>query len=243
MTMTVLRREEIFEAVVQPVRPTGQEGYRAGMWVCGSAQEIGMLTFIDPHTGTFGALGHAICGVDTGEIFPIDKGTVVGANIIDIRKGQNGEIGELVGVFDDSVSIGKLFANGRAGIFGQISNTYVPNGPKIQVALRSEIKTGPAHIVCAVSGSVQWYEIEITKIVPGAVDGKCMCISVTDPQMLELTGGIVRGMSGSPIIQNGKLVGAVTCIKLCDPTKGYGIFIEYMLETAEGQCPSAPFYS
>lgn len=213
----------------------------AGMWVRDSTAGIGTLTFFDPHTGTFGGLGHAICDVDTGEIVPIDKGTVVGATIIDIRKGQKGAAGELVGVFDDSVSIGTLFSNGKTGIFGQAVNTYVPTGPHIQVALRGEVKTGPAHIVCSASGTVQWYQIEITKIIPGAVDGKSMCISVTDPKMIELTGGIVQGMSGSPIVQNGKLVGAVTHVMLSDPTKGYGIFIESMLETAEGQCPSALF--
>ena len=241
VTLTVLRREDTFEAVVLPAKPTGQEGYMAGMWVRDSTAGIGTLTFFDPHTGTFGGLGHAICDVDTGEIVPIDKGTVVGATIIDIRKGQKGAAGELVGVFDDSVSIGTLFSNGKTGIFGQAVNTYVPSGPHIQVALRGEVKTGPAHIVCSASGSVQWYQIEITKIIPGAVDGKSMCISVTDPKMIELTGGIVQGMSGSPIVQNGKLVGAVTHVMLSDPTKGYGIFIESMLETAEGQCPSALF--
>ncbi|MPM10552.1 SpoIVB peptidase [bioreactor metagenome] len=241
VNLTVLRREDTFEAVVLPAKPTGQEGYMAGMWVRDSTAGIGTLTFFDPHTGTFGGLGHAICDVDTGEIVPIDKGTVVGATIIDIRKGQKGAAGELVGVFDDSINIGTLFSNGKTGIFGQAVNTYVPSGPHIQVALRGEVKTGPAHIVCSASGSVQWYQIEITKIIPGAVDGKSMCISVTDPKMIELTGGIVQGMSGSPIVQNGKLVGAVTHVMLSDPTKGYGIFIESMLETAEGQCPSALF--
>ncbi len=243
VTLTVLRREDSFEAVVRPVKPTAQEGYMAGMWVRDSTAGIGTLTFFDPQTGTFGGLGHAICDVDTGEIVPIDKGTVVGANIIDIRKGQKGAAGELVGVFDDSISIGTLFSNGKTGIFGQICDAYEPSGPLIPVALRGEVKTGPAHIVCTASGSVQWYEIEITKIMPGAVDGKSMCISVTDPQLIELTGGIVQGMSGSPIVQNGKLVGAVTHVMLSDPTKGYGIFVESMLETAEGQCPSALLFS
>ncbi len=233
VALTVQRGNNQFETTLHPVMESETEGYKVGMWVRDSTAGIGMMTYYDPTTGLFGGLGHAISDVDTGEIVPIDYGTVVGAEIIDVRPGQKGTAGELVGVFDDSLMIGELFHNGKTGVFGIADSRYSPSEQTVPIALKSEIREGPAEVITSVTGIRTSYDIEITKVMQGAVDGKSMCITVTDPELIAITNGIVQGMSGSPIIQNGKLVGAITHVTLQDPTKGYAIFIETMIETAE----------
>ncbi|MBQ8503264.1 MAG: SpoIVB peptidase [Clostridia bacterium] len=214
-----------------PVFSLNEQKYKGGLWVRDSAAGIGTMTFYDNDTGAFAALGHAVCDVDTGEVLPLSNGDIVSAGITGCTKGTNGRAGELCGVFTGN-SIGVLFKNSDCGIFG-VLNGCDSNTSEVPVATEHEIEKGPAQIVSTVDeNGAQYYDIEITKISTDDSEHKNMVIKVTDEELLEKTGGIVQGMSGSPIVQNGKLVGAVTHVLVNDPTKGYGIFIENMLEAA-----------
>ncbi|MBQ3078243.1 MAG: SpoIVB peptidase [Clostridia bacterium] len=229
VTLTVMRKDRELTLTVCPVQSVAG-GFQVGLWVRDSTAGIGTLTFYDPASGWFGGLGHAICDVDTGEIVPIDSGTVVGATVLDVRRGVKGAAGELVGVFEEGRLLGHLKVNCGAGVFGPAEPAAMPQGEAIPMAYRDEIREGPAEILCSASGKVERYSILITRVMTAAGDsGKSMTLEVTDPRLLELTGGIVQGMSGSPILQDGRLVGAVTHVLVNDPTRGYGIFIENML--------------
>ena len=230
VTVTLQRKGNTFDAVITPVCSTDGK-FQVGLWVRDSTAGIGTMTFYDPTSGWFGGLGHAICDVDTGEIVPIDSGVVVGAKVLDVRKGVKGAAGELVGVFDDNQQIGSLYVNCGVGVFGEALQADTLSGEAIPIAFKEEIKEGPAQIICAASGKPETYDIAITRIMTATgASGKSMAIQVTDDRLIALTGGIVQGMSGSPILQDGRLVGAVTHVMLGDPTRGYGIFIESMLE-------------
>ncbi|MBQ3390975.1 MAG: SpoIVB peptidase [Clostridia bacterium] len=232
ITLTLKRKDESVETVITPVW-SAEGKYQVGLWVRDSTAGIGTMTFYDPATDCFGGLGHAICDVDTGEVIPIDSGVVIGAKILDVRRGVRGTAGELSGMFDDNVTIGTLRTNCEAGIFGRLSESSAAEGEAVPIAFREEIREGAATVICAASGKPEEYAIQINRVLSATGSGgKSMVIQVTDDRLIALTGGIVQGMSGSPILQDGRLVGAVTHVLVGDPTKGYGIFIESMLEAA-----------
>lgn len=198
-----------------------------------STTGVGTLTFYDDKTKTFAALGHPITDIDTGVTLKVDKGEIVPSSIISIKKGLKGNPGELKGIFlDDKDPIGNIKNNTECGIFGNVNNNIIYDyNRKMKVALRDEIKEGPAYILTTIQGErPKKYSINIEKLLPqGEAGPKSMLIKVTDKELLNKTGGIVQGMSGSPIIQNDKIVGAVTHVLINKPDTGYGIYIEWML--------------
>lgn len=217
---------------VEPAQ-NDQGSYCIGAWIRDSMAGIGTMTYYDPATGAFGALGHGITDVDTAQLMPFSNGSILPSTVKAVKKGECGAAGELRGDFDLTCDLGELYANTDSGVFGTLSEEdYAP-------ALGDAVPVGAAKAGSAVIRSnveedeVREYEIEILKVVSNAGDGRDMVLSVTDPELISATGGIVQGMSGSPILQNGKLVGAVTHVLLNDPTKGYGISIENMLDAAK----------
>ena len=232
LTLRLERDGVAFDAAFTPVKAAGEEGYRAGMWVRDSAAGIGTLTFYDPADGTFGGLGHAVCDVDTGKPMALSGGEIVPGRIFGITKGKAGAPGELKGCFETGV-LGTLTANGDSGLYGSLS-AYPFGWQTMAVAHRQQVQEGAAQIVCTVDGTrPQAYDAVIEQVrYGGAGTTRNMIIRVTDPALLEKTGGIVQGMSGSPIVQDGKLLGAVTHVLIDDPTRGFGIFAENMLNSA-----------
>ena len=215
---------------VEPER-NDQGVYCIGAWIRDSMAGIGTMTYYDPATSTFGALGHGITDVDTAQLMPFSNGSILPSTVKAVKKGEAGSAGELRGDFDLTSDLGGLYANTSSGVFGTLEAAYAP--AQAQAVMTGQPAAGPAVIRSNVRGDeVREYDIEILKTVPGSNDGRDMVISVTDPALVETTGGIVQGMSGSPILQDGKLVGAVTHVLLNDPTKGYGISIENMLKAA-----------
>ncbi len=234
ITLTYTRGNETHTATLTPVRSASEGKLKTGMWVRDSGAGIGTVTYIDPTTGEFGGLGHGICDVDTGELMPMQRGSVIDVKISGVLRGTPGTPGELRGSFLTG-KCGALVKNTPCGVFGVFS-AIPENIPEeaMPIALKDEIHDGRAYIWCTLDESgPQKYEIEISSINKTAIGSKSFVVKVTDPALLEKTGGIIQGMSGSPIIQNGRIVGAVTHVLVHDPTKGYGIFIENMLEAAE----------
>ena len=236
MEMEVMRRNEMITLALTPVR-TEDGTYKLGIWVRDNIQGIGTLTFTTQE-GEFAALGHGISDVDTGERLEISKGELYEAKILSVQKGAVGSPGELRGVIDyeDSRVLGQIEKNNANGISGTLKKEKQSDfkGELYPIGLKQEIQTGTAIILCDVGEGIQEYEIEITEIHWNAKDSnKSFVIHAVDERLQELTGGIVQGMSGSPVIQNGRLVGAVTHVLVNDPIRGYGIFIENMLDAAE----------
>lgn len=219
---------------VKPVKDVSDGKFKVGMWVRDSAAGIGTMTFYYPARNVLAGLGHGVCDVDTGEIIPISGGEIVDAQILGCVKGVVGMPGELRGSFSGNDNIGSIIENCETGIYSFADYTS-SELDAVQVAMKQEVKAGEAFIYSTVDGkSAQKYSIEIEKInYSDRQKTKNMVIKITDKRLIEQTGGIVQGMSGSPIIQNGKLVGAVTHVLVNDPTKGYAIFAENMLETAQ----------
>ena len=217
---------------VEPAQ-NDQGSYCIGAWIRDSMAGIGTMTYYDPATGAFGALGHGITDVDTAQLMPFSSGSILPSTVKAVKKGACGAAGELRGDFDLTRDLGELCANTDSGVFGTL--TEEDYGPALCGAVPvGTARAGGAVIRSNVAGDqVQEYDIEILKVVPNAADGRDMVISVTDPELIAATGGIVQGMSGSPILQNGQIVGAVTHVLLNDPTKGYVISIENMLNAAE----------
>ena len=213
---------------------TSEDEYKLGLWVRDAAAGIGTATFYLPETGQFACLGHGIADIDTGELVTIAKGELVTTKIISVKKGQKGEPGELGGSIDGANYIGKIDNNTNFGIFGKIQNAqYLHiNQEAIDILPRTQVKEGKAQIICEIeTGKKEYYDIEIKKIYTNNYqNNKSMLIEVKDEKLLEKTGGIVCGMSGSPIIQDGKFVGAVTNVLVSDPTVGYGVFADMMLQ-------------
>lgn len=229
----VRRGTEVIETAVTPVR-TADGSYKIGTWIRDDTQGIGTLTYITPN-GNFGALGHGITDVDTGVLMEAKGGTVYDAEILRIIKGAPGTPGELSGVIHRSEEerLGEVSKNTAQGIFGTMKeNRQVgSDGELLEIGFKQEVKKGKATILCELNGSIDEYEIEIQQVdYSNRTHAKGLVIKITDERLLELTGGIVQGMSGSPIIQNGKLIGAVTHVFVRDSTKGYGTFIENMLQ-------------
>lgn len=229
----VRRGKEHIEVAVTPIR-TADGSYKIGTWIRDDTQGIGTLTYIT-QDGKYGALGHGITDVDTGVLLEVGSGNAYDAEIIRIVKGQPGTPGELSGIIHRSEEerIGTVTKNTAQGIFGTIKEecTITRSGITMDIGLKQEVKKGKASIMCEINGTVGSYEIEIEQVdYANRNHAKGLVIKITDKELIELTGGIVQGMSGSPIIQNGKLIGAVTHVFIRDSTKGYGTFIENMLE-------------
>ncbi|MCL2095360.1 MAG: SpoIVB peptidase [Oscillospiraceae bacterium] len=232
LTLGVIRDGRNIELKLKPVFSVSENKYKSGIWLRDSTAGIGTVTFISPANYVFGGLGHGICDVDTGNLMPLRKGAIVDADISSAIKGKPEAPGELKGKFKENM--GTLLANTQNGIFGILSNMPVSpeNSAPVPVGLGSDIKEGPAVIYSTVDESgVREFQIEIIKIYKNSSDSKNFLVKITDPELLEITGGIVQGMSGSPIMQNGKIIGAVTHVLVSDPSKGYGISMENMFSS------------
>lgn len=225
------RNDKIRKTQLTPVYSLADSEYKAGLWVRDSTAGIGTVTFYEPSTCRFGGLGHPVCDSDTGEIIPISSGETAEVSINKVVRGREGSPGELHGCFSSKLSNGIIYNNNEYGVFGEmfdIKSSAIP----IPMGLKQDIKKGHAVILTTTDESgPEEYDIEIEEIRYNSDDTKNMTIRVTDKELLEKTGGIVQGMSGSPIIQNGKLVGAVTHVLVNEPDKGFGIFCENMYET------------
>lgn len=229
-----IRNDETITTSIQPVKSESNE-YKLGLWVRDAAAGVGTLTFYEPSTGKFAALGHGIVDVDTGGILNIANGELVTSNLIAIQKGEKGKPGEIKGSIDSGVTIGEISKNTNFGVFGLVSNKTnlnLKNAKEYEIALRSEIKTGEAQVICELeNGKKETYNIEIEKVyASNNYDNKSMLIKITDERLLQKTGGIIQGMSGSPIMQNGKFIGAITNVLVSDPTTGYAIFGDLMVK-------------
>ena len=218
--------------IVKPALCYQSGKYKTGIWVRDSSAGIGTLTFYSPSQNIMCGLGHGICDVDTGELLPLNSGELVKAEILGIEKGSAGAPGELVGKFKEN-TLGKLIINNETGVYANCNAEY-NNENLVKMALKQEVSVGKAKIYTTIDGEQpQYFDCEIQKIAHNNSVTKNMVIKITDSKLISKTGGIVQGMSGSPIIQNGKLVGAITHVFLDDPTSGYAIFAENMLKTAQ----------
>lgn len=232
-----VHEQETKECSITPVKQSDNE-YKLGLWVRDSAAGVGTVTFYEPSTKTFGALGHGISDIDTGELIDIASGEFVTTRILNITKGESGTPGKIQGTIENQENIGLISKNTRFGIYGTVNNLSslnIDTSKEMEVASRDEIKEGKAAILCSLDNEVpQEYEIEIEKIFKNNnYDNKSMQIKVTDKRLLEKTGGIIQGMSGSPIIQNGKFIGAVTHVLVDEPEEGYGVFADIMLKQSK----------
>lgn len=231
--LTLRREGRTLARDVRPVYDQNRQRYLVGLWIRDGATGIGTLSFYDPASRQFGALGHLVTD-GAGRPYPIQSGAVIDTFIAGVRPGQPGEPGEKVGVFvDQDVPLGAIVRNTPFGIFGRLAN--VPEGLRevspVPIALAGEVRPGPAHILTVIKGRrVEAFDVIIERVSPQErPNDKGMTVRVTDPRLLAATGGIVQGMSGSPILQGGKLVGAVTHVFVYDPTRGYAVFAEWMI--------------
>lgn len=232
ISMTIRRDDRELQVDVLPQFSDAEGTYKAGLWIKDSSAGVGTMTYIDPQTSSFGALGHPISDSGTKKILPLGSGEIVDVTITGCDKGSAGCPGELFGTFLSGLASGNIEKNCEQGIFGKLNYVGTMSSP-IPIAFKTDIKPGPATILTTVNGNTpKEYSIEIEKISLSSQDTKNMVIRVTDPELLNITGGIVQGMSGSPIIQDGKIAGAVTHVFISDPQRGYAIFIERMLEEA-----------
>lgn len=233
----VLRENKQYPVTLKPLMDQKEQTYRMGMYVRDTAAGVGTLTFLDPTEHKYGALGHVISDVDTGQPIIVGQGKILRSHVTSIQKGESGEPGEKRAIFTDEDQIlGNIIKNTPFGIFGKMSelpNKGIYNKP-IPVGFQEEVKEGPANILTVVNGQkVESFKIQIVSVnKQRSASTKGLILKVTDPRLLNLTGGIVQGMSGSPIIQNGKIIGAVTHVFVNDPSAGYGTFIEWMLKDA-----------
>lgn len=219
---------------IDPVETDIKE-YKLGLWVRDAGGGVGTLTFYEPESDTFCALGHGISDVDTGDILNIARGELVTTNIVAITKGEKGKPGEVKGTIENGENVGKVLKNTMFGIYGrnlQKSKLNVDVSDAMEIATRSEVVEGEAEIICQLeNGKKEKYKIEIEKIyTSNNYDNKSMIIRIKDDKLIKKTGGIIQGMSGSPIIQNGKFVGAVTHVLVNDPTQGYAVFADMMIK-------------
>ncbi|MGX8699827.1 SpoIVB peptidase [Caproiciproducens sp.] len=233
LTFTLSRNGQVLTTTVQPVKSEVDSVYRAGVWLRDSTAGIGTLTFYNPVTKCFAGLGHGVCDTDTNELMPLLNGDIVPVTISGITKGEKGSPGELRGYFSTDTAMGTLEANVPAGVYGTLNTA--PKGEALEVAMKQEIKAGPVKILSTIDGGrPQYFTAEIEKIdYRENVQSKNMVLHITDEKLLNATGGIVQGMSGSPVIQNDRIIGAVTHVFVNDPTRGYGIFAENMLSVSE----------
>lgn len=237
--VTYIKNGQVLETQITPVK-TDSNTYKIGLWVRDAEAGIGTITFYESASNTFGALGHGIQDIDTQNLVEIASGELVTAEVIDIEKGEKELPGKIEGTIEDSTKIGEITQNTNFGIYGTItdkSQINLSNAQEVEVASRNEIKTGKATLICTLDNETRKeYEIEIKKIYTNNNENnKSMVVEITDKELLEKTGGIIQGMSGSPIIQNGKLIGALTHVFVSDPTKGYALFADTMIEQISTQ--------
>ncbi len=224
----IVRNDKKETVTVQTVKSVVDERNKIGVWVRDGTEGIGTLTYINPTSMKFGALGHGVLDVDTNQLMPVSSGSLMDSKITTINKGEKGSPGELIGQISNKVQ-GEILKNTTHGIYGNWTDTS-SLGIEVEIGLKNEVKLGPAYILCDIGSSgVQKYDIQIEDINLNSTDEKGMVIRITDENLLSKTNGIIQGMSGSPIIQNDKIIGAVTHVFVQDPTKGYAIFIENML--------------
>lgn len=228
-----LKNNETQETSITPVK--SKDNYKIGLWVRDAAAGVGTLTFYEPSTNSFMALGHGISDIDTEKIVEISNGELITANIISIKKGEKGNPGEIKGTIDCGNKIGEISKNTNLGVYGNVTNKNyldIDYSNELEVAARNEIKEGKAQIISQLDNDgKKEYDIEIKKIyTTNNEDNKSMLIKVTDENLLNKTGGIIQGMSGAPIIQNGKFIGAVTNVLVNDPTQGYAVFADMMIK-------------
>jgi stage IV sporulation protein B len=241
---TLLREKNQHQVSLTPLQDEKDQSYRLGMYVRDTAAGVGTLTFFASKQQKYGALGHIISDMDTGQPIVVGQGKVVRSHVTSIQKGESGEPGEKRAIFtDEDQTLGNIVRNTQFGIFGKMNelpNKGLYQSP-ISVGLQEEVKEGPAKLLTVVNGQkVEAFEIQILSVNKQRYPAtKGLILKVTDPRLLSLTGGIVQGMSGSPIIQNGKIIGAVTHVFVNDPTAGYGTFIEWMLKDAGVQTKAA----
>ena len=233
ITVKYEKNNETLETSITPVK-SGNE-YKLGLWVRDAAAGVGTLTFYEPNTNSFMALGHGISDIDTEKIVDIASGELITASILTIKKGVKGTPGEIRGTIENGNNIGKIGKNTNLGVYGTVTNKNyldISGMEEMEVATRSEIQEGKAQIICQLDNNGRkTYEKKIKKIyLANNTDNKSMLIKVTDKELLEKTGGIIQGMSGAPVIQNGKFVGAVTNVLVNDPTQGYAIFGDMMIK-------------
>jgi len=233
--LEIRRGKEIIKESVEKKKELSTSLYRLGLWIRDNAAGVGTLTYVREDNYRFGALGHPVCDIDTGRVMPVSGGNIYKCNIVGLNKGLRGNPGELRGLFlRNGMNVGVLDNNNNFGVYGVIDKKYVENmGVKpMLVGFRDSVKTGKAKILSTIDGQVpKEYDIEIIKLnYQEKSDKKSMVIRVTDEELIEKTGGIVQGMSGSPIIQGGKLIGAVTHVFVSDPTKGFGVYIDWMID-------------
>ncbi len=232
LTLTIERDGKVLKTSLVPQKSAEDDAYHLGLWARDGTSGIGTLTFVTEDSLSFGALGHSINDAETGDIIKLGGGNIYYSSINDIRAATHGLAGELAGVFVSS-EIGEIKKNSSNGIFGTF-NGQINRQKSISIAPRNSIKEGEASIFCCIDGDkIERFSVNIEKIDKSSYDNKSMIIKVTDERLINRTGGIVQGMSGSPIVQDGKLVGAVTHVFVNDPTRGYAIFIENMLAEAE----------
>lgn len=235
--VTYIQNEQIKECSITPVK-TDENQYKIGLWVRDSAAGVGTVTFYEPSSKTFGALGHGIADIDTGELLNIASGEFVTTRVLNITKGEKGNPGKIQGTIENQQTIGEISKNTGFGVYGKVDNISsldIDASKEMEVALRDEIKLGKAKILCSLDNkNVQEYEIEIKKIYKeNSYNNKSMEIEITDENLINKTGGIIQGMSGSPIIQNGKFIGAVTHVLVNNPKEGYAIFGDLMLKQSK----------
>ncbi len=233
--LTILKEDGTIETSnIKPVKVSNTE-YKLGLWVKDAATGVGTLTYYEPNSKSFAALGHGITDSDTDKLIDIDSGNIVTSKIVSIQKGEQGKPGEIRGSIINQPTIGKVYKNTEFGIYGELtnlSNIKFNYSNKLKVALRDEIQEGNAKVLCSVDGNeAEEYDIKIEKIYKdNNEDNKSMLIEVTDKNLINKTGGIIRGLSGAPIIQNGKFIGAITNVLVNSPTKGYAIFGDIMIK-------------
>ncbi|OEH85946.1 SpoIVB peptidase [Desulfuribacillus stibiiarsenatis] len=237
LEMEVRRNDRTFKTVVEPMYDAKAKNHRIGLYIRDSAAGVGTLTFFDPRTKMYGALGHVITDMDTGQPIEVGSGEIFPSKVTSIDKGQKGKPGEKRCVMgNDDERLGNIISNNSLGIYGKLTDVpkdYFAQEP-LPIALAHDVKTGPAKIYTVVNGDkIEQYDIEVVNVIPQRFSStKGMVIRVTDERLLNQTGGIIQGMSGSPIIQDGKIIGAVTHVFVNDPTMGYGCYIEWMLKEA-----------
>ncbi|MBQ7760699.1 MAG: SpoIVB peptidase [Clostridia bacterium] len=230
--LTILRKGKELNITLSPKYSKSDGKYKTGIWVKDSTTGIGTITYVDPETGEFGGLGHGICDSTSGRVIPVTYGVVLDVSINGVNKGVKGTAGELKGTFEFK-KLGTLTKNCDCGVFGYLKTDKLSCPEKLKICPKNQVKTGDAYIWCTLDdGQVEKYAIKITEIIENSNEVKNFKVKVTDQRLLDKAGGIVQGMSGSPIVQNGKLVGAVTHVLINDPTCGYGIFIENMLNSS-----------
>ena len=223
--------DEILVSTISPVK-TEDNSYKLGLWVKEGATGVGTISFYNPETNDFAALGHGVYDKDTGELLKIEEGSLLNSKVISISKGEYGMPGEIKGALIEDDKLGDIEKNTEFGIYGSLNINNISSNDKIKVASRSEIKKGLAYILCSIDGNEpKEYEIEIENInIENNINNRSMKIRITDEELIEKTGGIICGMSGCPIIQNGKLIGVVTNVLVNNSEVGYGVFADLMLK-------------